>query len=303
MRRRPQQQPAPESSEPQQKPPPRFCPNCGAANPGGNLRCTICGHPFASREQVAHLWDSGGQRSGSPSDQVIDVEAREAGGPAQATIPIPAQRPYSTNDPWSSSSGATGTQSGRPGSGGFVPPPRRRSGPPGAFLGCLGLIIIGIVAAAFGWYGLRPFVSERVADEVGVAIEDELESIRRVPVGTGGRVEVTEETINATLRANEDAYEPATDLRTDITAGGIEVTFDLYGAESTLRGALAVENGRLVIVSPELDGTAGRFVDLDTLVATTESALNELLQRNRLTPTSVTTEEGAIVITTQRAAA
>src|SRR5688500_10806755 len=147
---------------------PRFCPNCGAANTALSSRCTICGQPFLDETTVASYWDRPATRT-VDDQSIIDLYTddsdryrvqEDAPSAAAPTTPFtPAV------DPWSSMAGRLG---GGPGDS-FVPPgspsaSRREGGPPGFLLGCLGLLLILIVAAAAVALVARPLLADRVED-------------------------------------------------------------------------------------------------------------------------------------------
>jgi hypothetical protein len=280
---------------------PRFCPNCGAANTSLSLRCTICGQPFSTEANVASYWDTS---TGRPADDqsFIDLYSDEADrysvsdeppSPAAPTTPFTP-----TVDPWSSSAGRLGESFVPPGA---PPPKRKQGGPPGFVLGCLGLLLILIVALAAVALVARPFLAEQVEDSAGEAIESALAEATLVPDLTAGTVVITESQINRTLRSRADDFDPVEDLRVQIRRSGIEATFTIYGIDATLTGKVAVENGRIVIQDPKLDDPAGRLIDVDTIAQDAESAINALLARSNLRATSAITTDDTLTITTEPA--
>lgn len=281
---------------------PRFCPNCGAANTALSSRCTICGQPFGNDVNVASYWVTTPQPAADEQSisELYTAEsdrysARDEPSPAAPTTPFTP-----TVDPWSSSAGRLGGESGEA----FVPPgtpPTKRTevGPPGFILGCLGLLLILIVAAATVALVARPFLAERVEDSAGEAIGAALAQATIAPDIGAGTVVITETDINRGLRARADEFDPVEDPRVQIRRNGIEATFSIYGFEGTLNGTLAVENGRIVIRNPELEGPADRVIDVGNIADDAENALNDLLVRNGVRPTAVTTADDTLTITTE----
>lgn len=281
---------------------PRFCPNCGAANTALSSRCTICGQPFSSEVNVATFWEQTPRRS-SDEESITDLYTEESDRYGARGEPSPAAptTPFTPAvDPWSSAAGRLG---GGPGETfvppGTPPPARREGGPPGFVLGCLGLLLILIVAVATLALVARPFLAERVEDSAGEAIGAALGQATIAPDISAGTVVITESEINRGLRARADEFDPIEEARVQLRRSGIEATFSIYGIEGTLNGALAVENGRIVIRNPELNSPADRLVDVDNVAADAEDALNDLLARNGLRPTAVTTADDTLTITTE----
>lgn len=288
------------TSRPDETGAPRFCPNCGAANSAQGLRCTICGQQFSSEATVASYWDKPGGRT-AEEQSIIDLytdesdrysvpdEAAEA--PTRSFAPV--------MDPWSAAGGRLG---GGPGDA-FVPPgmppSRREGGPPGFVLGCAGLLLILVVAVAAALLVARPFLAERVEDSAGDAIERALAQATLAPDVSAGTVIVSEREINRSLAANVDDYDPVEDIRVQIRRTGIETTFSIYGFDGTLTGTVAVDNGRIVIRNPEIEGAAGRVVDVDNIAGDAEAAINDLLTRNNLRATAATLSDDTLTITTE----
>lgn len=104
---------------------PRFCPNCGAANATAGLRCTICGHEFASADAVAGLWGENAQNAKNGAEDFETLYSESPGElrsvPAEPVSETMATRPFTpVSDPWSSAGGRLGAD---PSSGkAFVPP-------------------------------------------------------------------------------------------------------------------------------------------------------------------------------------
>ena len=285
---------------------PRFCPNCGAANTALSSRCTICGQPFGSEANVAAYWDPVKPRS-ADEQSIVDlysnesdrysVEDEEQPSPAAPTTPFtPAV------DPWSSSAGRLGAGPGE----GFVPPgtptsKRREGGPPGFLLGCLGLLLIGVVAVATLALVARPFLAEQVEDSAGEAIDRALAEATVTPDASAGTVVISESKLNRGLRARADDFDPVENVRVQIRRTGIEANFSIYGFDGTLTGQVAVEGGRVVIQDPDLDGHAGRVIDVDNIAEDAEDAINDLLTRSNLRPTAVATTDDTLTITTEPA--
>jgi hypothetical protein len=289
---------------------PKFCPNCGAPNPGRGLRCTICGHLYSADMAPAQFWDSSAEPKRTADEQdFIDRYADDQ--PAERIAPVPEPefppgrmaamptQPYKPVDPWSSAGGKLGAAPGSPEA--FVPPhpsDQHRGGPPGWVLGLVGLLLIAAVAVAALILVVRPMVSDRVESATNDAIVSALAETTVVPDATSGTILITEAEINQSIRANQSDYKPLEDVAVQILRRGIKVSFSVYGVSGTLNGSVDVRNGKLVIINPSLSGAADRLIDVDNIARDAADAINELLARNNLKPTAVSLSDDRLTITT-----
>lgn len=311
------------------EPPPRYCPNCGAATPPGRTTCATCGHsllPPKTAKNHERLWGRDGGRPPPGDAEIINLYPENDPSllSSQATTPFTQTRPFEPvegrvehdtapanarpTDPWSAASGtiskATATTIAPPGAAVSVSSTsaRERSGPPGFLLGCLALLVIMAVGALLAWGAVRSIVSDEIEDELSVGITNELRSVDRIPVPESGRLRITEADVNAQLAENAELYEPIDDVTVAIDSEAITIRFSLYGLESTYRTELAVEDGRIVLVDSALSGMAGRFVDDDEIGAIFEAEVAELLRRSNVRPAEVSLRDGSVVIVTTPAA-
>ncbi len=297
------------------------CASCGATASASALRCTICGQPFASSAAVSQLWGAVEAPPTADDPPLLDLYASdgdsrifraagtEASVEASRTTVAQERRPTlpASADPWASGSGTLAPLPGKPDSGSFVAPAAtsteraRRVGGSGPRRTLIALLLILIVGGAATWFAGRPYVSQQIADNVGGAIDDKLESMAALPVDVGGRVTVVERDITSALRSSAGAYAPITDPRVALSRNGVRVTFTLYGAAHTLTGTLAVEDGRVVIVDPVLVGPASRLIDLPEVTAAAEEAIADMFARLGARPVSVKTSDDTLVIQTEPA--
>lgn len=288
------------------------CASCGATASASALRCTICGHPFASAGRVSDLWGPVGSVPESDDPPLLDLYASEraAGQPDLESAPPetdPKARPVvgPTTDPWASGSGTLSTLPGKPASGAFVAPgsdaKKTVSGSRGSGLRrtLIVLLLLVVVGGAAAWFAGRPFLSQQLAGTVGGAVDDGLEAVSALPVDRSGRVTIVERDITTALRANADAYAPITDPRVALSRNGVRITFTLYGQAHTLTGTLAVDDGRIVMVDPALVGPASRLVDVTEVAASTEESISDMFARLDARPLSVKTSDDTLVITTE----
>jgi hypothetical protein len=159
--------------------------------------------------------------------------------------------------------------------------------------------LIGAVAGLLAWGAVRPLISNQVEEEISVGLSNELRDVERVPVTGSGRITLSEAEINQDLKRNAELYQPVENASVSIAPDGIAIRFEMYGVSSTYQSGLAVEDGRLVVVDPSLNGPAGRIIDADAIGAVFEREVAELLRRSDLRPTDVRLRDGSIVVTTE----
>ncbi len=273
-------------------------------NPVVAVVCGRCGQPLPKADEIGRLW--GVDPAAQPgNDGVIDLTP--AGDPSsQATAPYQRTRPIDPQvraregplDPWSPG-GATVRYP--PPATAPAPAATKSGGPGGCLLGLVAFLIIAGVAAVFAWTVAKPIVSDRVSEELGRGIATQVAAIDTPKLQSAGTMTLTEEEINREIAGLEGSFDPAKNLDIAITPGEISVKFDLYGMTSTYRGGAKVENGRIVIVNPELSGPAGQLLSAGDVTAILEAQFASLMERSNLQPTVVRLGDGEMTITTKRA--
>jgi hypothetical protein len=227
---------------------------------------------------------------------------------SQATVPFdPVQPRYEAPvDPWSSHGGTLGRQeSGAAVS--YPPPPRaapvapRSGGPAGCLLGVLAFLIIAVVAGVFAWAVARPMVNDRVQKQLDRGLATQVAAISVPTAQVTGQVTLTEDQINREIAANAGSFDPVKNPRVRVLPNELRVSFDLYGVTSTYRGGLAVNNGKIVVVDPQLSGPAGKILDAGQVADILEAQLASLMERSRVRPTAVRLQDGKMTVTTKRA--
>jgi hypothetical protein len=271
----------------------RTCARCGAQNLATAKVCTRCGQPLPQAEDLGRMWSGDGT---DPSTQV--------------TAPFHQPRPYTSGPrPYES------TSASRPAPAETFPrapivnyPPaapivttRARRGPHGCILGGLAVLLILAVVGAFAYTISKPLVSDRVRDELDKGIATQVAAIDDSPrLASAGQLTLTEDEINTEVKQYAGSYEPVKNVRVRILPEEVRVSFDLYGSTSTLRGGLAVENQRIVVVDPSLSGVAGKFLDEDDIVGVFEAQLASLMNLSSVEPTAVDLGDGELTVTTRR---
>ena len=169
----------------------------------------------------------------------------------------------------------------------------------GCLLTTLVVLLLGAGVAAAAWHWVvRPYLQDAARDGLREGIAGRVAAVDALPVRPPGELVLTEEELNAHLRADPDAYAPVVDPRVEISADGLRLAFSLFGTENGFSGRPAVRDGRLVLLDGDLEGAAGRLLSARDAAALVEEQLAALLARAGLRPTEVRLGEGAITIVT-----
>jgi len=289
---------------------PAFCPNCGAANTSGGLRCVVCGQQFLTREEVHSAWDVPGARPQPPSMPPVYGNPNDYD---QGEMDVEEEEPYDPNetvqikpvtDRWASSAGRLAADPGAPDA--FVVPEsdeknRHGSGPPGFLLGCLGLLLIAAVGVATLLLVVKPMLSTNVESRTHKAVSTSLANLSVLPTPGAGTVVITESQIRSTLRSHSADLKPIEDPAVSIANDGFSIDFKIYGISTTVSGQLGAKDGRIVILNPKLSGVGQHLLNVDTIASDIEAQLNTLLVSNSLRVVSVKTSNNTITLTTEPA--
>ncbi|MCU0492998.1 MAG: hypothetical protein MUD01_15525 [Chloroflexaceae bacterium] len=112
-----------------------------------------------------------------------------------------------------------------------------------------------------------------------------------------GEVAVTDKQINDYIAANPQALEPLEGAVVRFVPGEIQADLMIVGITSTARSGLAVKDGRIVLVNPQLDGALGLVVSAEEVSQALEEQVNALLVQGGQTVRDVRIEQGKIVAT------
>jgi hypothetical protein len=110
-----------------------------------------------------------------------------------------------------------------------------------------------------------------------------------------GEVRVTDTQINRYLAANPEALKPLESATVAFVPGQARATIEALGTTNQVTFGVAVQNGKVTVVEPDLDGPLGYLISFEDLTRTLERQLNEQLQAQERAITSVQIEQGAIV--------
>ena len=193
--------------------------------------------------------------------------------------------------------------------------PRRRSRN-----GCLALLVALvwiILLAVIGYrYWLRPqisqYVGRQIAEQVGAAgpiqasndtPQQQIEqgAAQALPTAVAalpsGELRVTDAQANAYLAERADSLRPIESATVRFVPDEVQVDLQAAGFSSTARMGVAIQNGRIIAVDPQLDGPLGQVIALTDLTRALEQQLNDQLAAQGRRVTAARIEQGVLVVT------
>lgn len=139
--------------------------------------------------------------------------------------------------------------------------------------------------------GLPPPAQEAVDEAVGALPE----LIAALPAG---ELVVSDTEANSFLAERQDDYAPLDSINLQFTGGEVAAEVRAYGLSGTAHTGLAAQDGRVVLLNPQIDGALGLVVSAEELVIPLADRLNAELARQGRTVDEVRIEEGQIVLVT-----
>ena len=184
--------------------------------------------------------------------------------------------------------------------------------------GCLALLvalvwIILIVVIGYR-YWLRPqisqYVGRQIAEQVGAPVagnatspQQQIEqgAAQALPTALAalpsGELHVTDAQANAYLAERAASLKPIESATVRFVPDEIQVDLRAAGFSSTARMGVAIQNGRIIAVDPQLDGPLGQVIALPDLTRALEQQLNDQLAAQGRHVTAARIEQGALVMT------
>jgi hypothetical protein len=194
-----------------------------------------------------------------------------------------------------------------------MPPPRRRRRS-GWLITLVVLVwmVIGVVVV------YRVYLAPRIRDAISAQIQQQ---IGQAPVSTAppgaspqpgappainmpglvaalpsGEFTISEQQINAYLAPKLPGLQPLDTLTVQLIPGEVQLLIGAYGINSTARVGLAVQDGRVLAVNPQMDGPLASLVNLNDIVGPLQQALNQQLDLQGRRINEVRVEQGAITV-------
>ena len=189
--------------------------------------------------------------------------------------------------------------------------PRRRG------LGCLAWLVTLVwivLLAVLGYrFFLRPqisqYIGDRIASEVnppvrgptaaagGVTGEINQQASQALPTVVAalpsGQIRVTEQQANEFLMTRLPAQLDSAHVR--FVPGSVQVEIKAFGLTSTAHAGVAVQNGRVITLNPQIDGPLGQLISLSDLSSSIEQQLNDQLASQGRRIRDLQVNEGEIV--------
>lgn len=180
-----------------------------------------------------------------------------------------------------------------------VQPPRRRS--------CLSrvVVLVWLAVAVVGCYVLllRPYISSYIGQQlaeqaVGSTAPDAAAALPTVVAALPpGQFTVSEQQANDFLQDNSAGVPQVESVTIHFVPGQVQADVRAAGTNNRVTMGLAVQNGRIVVVDPRIDGPLEAFVAPEQLVDRLATRLNNELAAQGKPPTEVRIEQGRIVVT------
>jgi hypothetical protein len=187
---------------------------------------------------------------------------------------------------------------------------QRRSG-----RGCLAWLVALVWIVLLAMLAYRFLFRQQVSQFIGRQIGEQLRGNVEAPPGQqieqgaqqvlptvvaalpSGELHVSEQDANNYLAANAASLSPIQSATVAFVPGELRADITAAGTTSTLRSGLAVQNGRIIAVSPRLDGVLGQFIAVEELTGSLERQLNDQLATQGRRVTDVRIEQGELIIT------
>lgn len=184
--------------------------------------------------------------------------------------------------------------------------------------GCLGALAwFGVILLALiAFYGLlaRPQISAYLGEQAATMLGGPAPATTtnpEIPPQAGsalsgavaalpnGELVITEADVNGYIAANPQALAPIDSASLRFTGGQALVDLRAYGISGTASAGLDAQDGRIVVVNPQLDGPLGLALSGQEIAAAITNRLNAELASQGRRVESLRVEEGRLVLITQ----
>jgi hypothetical protein len=115
-----------------------------------------------------------------------------------------------------------------------------------------------------------------------------------------GEIRINEQQANAFLQSNQSALDPVEPLAVQFVPGQVQADFALYGTQGRLSAGVAVQDGRVVVQNPRLDGPLGHLLAIEDVVRPIEAELNQQLRAQNQQVRAARIEQGQVIIVVER---
>ncbi|MBE3558913.1 MAG: zinc ribbon domain-containing protein [Ktedonobacteraceae bacterium] len=124
-------------------------------------------------------------------------------------------------------------------------------------LGCLGVLVLLLVAASAGWFLLgRPYAHDIAQAELDRALSSAVNQIpaQASQLPPGYTLAVSESTLNNLIVLNLAPSNPVKQPVTKITPAGVRIEFQIYGLACAISGTPQAQDGKLVAANVTTEG-------------------------------------------------
>jgi hypothetical protein len=185
---------------------------------------------------------------------------------------------------------------------------RRRGGG----LRCLGCLVGIVWIVLLGLVGYRYFIQPQLSAFIGRqlaerapsnTVNDQISQQGQQALPTvvaalpSGELRISQDRANEFLAARGGSFGPIDSINIRFVSGEVQADITAVGTTSTARMGLAVQNGRIIAVNPQLDGILGQFINLADLTGTFEQQLNDQLAAQGRRVSDVRIDPGELVLT------
>ncbi|NOK63640.1 MAG: hypothetical protein GFH27_549297n18 [Chloroflexi bacterium AL-W] len=191
---------------------------------------------------------------------------------------------------------------------------RRRSRRIGCLASLVAIVWVVLLVIIVYQFFLRDAVSQLVGEQITERIQNEVPEPVDVPseeqIQEGaqevlptaiaalptGEIRITEDQANAYITDQVNIPQPIEAVTIRFLPGQIQAEVQAIGTTSTATMGMAVQNGQLIALDPQIDGILSQFISASDLIQPIEQQINaELASQNRVV-TNIQIEQGELVV-------
>jgi hypothetical protein len=180
----------------------------------------------------------------------------------------------------------------------------------------LGVFLLLLIEGYMLW--LRPRVSQYIGQQVSTQvlpsapvemvdpatqgqIEQRVDEARQslptaIAAMPSGELVLSEAEANSFFAANSDQLAPIERLTVQFLPGQVQSDLRISGMQVRVISGLAVQDGRLRVVNPRLDGALGYLFDIEQIIQPIEQQFNDQLLSQGQTIRDARIEQGRLVV-------
>lgn len=192
----------------------------------------------------------------------------------------------------------------------YQPPRRRKYGCLTALVVFVWLLLILLIVYRFLW---RDQVSQYVGEQIGQRIsgpaqpglgqqieegaqENLPDAVAALPSGS---ITITEQQANAFLATRASTQPPIDSITVRFVPGQVEADVVALGTTSTVQMGLAVQNGRIIVLNPTINGLLGQAISAEDVTRSLENQINAQLEAQGRRITDLQINQGEVVVTVE----